>query len=155
MIVSDDPASGAAETAAKAAASLEYGSQPTEKKKQKKKTEKPKPVEKLAIIEEEPLLDQEEQEFLANSIGELPEHAMDGAMAIIQEGMGVGADGSEIDLELDALPPAVQRKLYKYVSQVRNGADCGCLWEVFFWQMTLFSRILIRKIVHQTSQESR
>ncbi|KAL3911839.1 MAG: hypothetical protein SGILL_007126, partial [Bacillariaceae sp.] len=114
---SDDPTSGAAETAAKAAASVEYGSQPTEKKKQKKKTDKPKATERPAVIEDEALLDAEEQEFLTHNIVELPEDAVEEAMAIIRAHKVVGADDSEIDLDLDALPPVVQRKLYKHVTK--------------------------------------
>jgi bromodomain-containing factor 1 len=117
---SDDPASGEAEAAAKASTSFEFSSQPSEKKKPKKKAEKPKPVEKPAIIEDETLLTSHEQEFLATSIAELPEHALEGAMAIIHESASVSANDDEIDLELDALPPAAQRKLYKYVTKVSD-----------------------------------
>ncbi|KAL3916387.1 MAG: hypothetical protein SGILL_005203 [Bacillariaceae sp.] len=114
---SDDPASGAAESAAKAAGSLDSSSQPAEKKKARKKSEKSKPVERPAVIEEEVELSAQDQEFLSTQIGNLPEEALEGLIAIIRAESSVGTNDDEIDLELDALPPAAQRKLFKYVAK--------------------------------------
>lgn len=61
----------------------------------------------------------DEQEALSESINLLPERLLPGAMQIIRESVIVNDDDDEIDLDIDQLDTKTQRKLQKFVMQVR------------------------------------
>ena len=85
---------------------------------------KPAPKRKAEVLQEpvvtpEPLT-REEQEFLTETINELPAEHLGGVIQIIREAAPVGADEDEIDLDIDQLSPTTQRKLLRHVSKVRD-----------------------------------
>ena len=63
----------------------------------------------------------DEQEALSEAINllPLPERLLPGAMQIIRESEIVNDDDDEIDLDIDQLDTKTQRKLQKFVMQVR------------------------------------
>lgn len=61
----------------------------------------------------------DEQEALSEAINLLPERLLPGAMQIIRESEIVNDDDDEIDLDIDQLDTKTQRKLQKFVMQVR------------------------------------
>ena len=93
---------------------------------EKKKKAAPKRKQSEALIEEEYFppedddspLSLEEQEQLTEIINELPPDQLGGVIQIIREAAPVGADEEEIDLEIDQLDNATQRKLYNHVMKV-------------------------------------
>jgi hypothetical protein len=88
---------------------------PSSGKGKKKKAE---PVYKPAPVEENKPLTVKEQEALTENITLLPEDKLEGAIKIIREATNLG-DEDEIDLEIEVLDIATQRKLQRYVLQVR------------------------------------
>jgi hypothetical protein len=125
---SDDIESGAAYTSMEFiqsdSMSIEEITTPVaqEKKKPvKKKVEPPKPVEKPVVIEDDcrPLT-LKEQELLTDTINELPPDHLPGVIQIIREAAQLTGDEDEIDLEIDLLDTATQRKLLRHVSKVRK-----------------------------------
>lgn len=93
----------------------DYGEPVKPKKKKAKKEPQAVPVpEKVAD------LSFEEQTALSQAINELPERLLIGAMQIIREAdVGYDDDDEEIDLEIDQLDSRTQRKLQKFVQEVR------------------------------------
>lgn len=69
--------------------------------------------------EENKPLTLKEQEALTETINLLPEERLPGVIQIIRESLPLGADEEEIDLEIDQLDTSTQRKLQRYVLQVR------------------------------------
>ena len=61
----------------------------------------------------------EEQEALSDAINLLPENLLPGAMQIIREADFVNDDDDEIDLDIDQLDTKTQRKLQRFVMEVR------------------------------------
>jgi hypothetical protein len=61
----------------------------------------------------------EEQEALSDAINLLPESLLPGAMQIIREADFVNDDDDEIDLDIDQLDTRTQRKLQRFVMEVR------------------------------------
>jgi hypothetical protein len=86
---------------------------PSSGKGKKKKAE---PVYKPAPVEENKPLTVKEQEALTENITLLPEDKLEGAIKIIREATNLG-DEDEIDLEIEVLDIATQRKLQRYVLQ--------------------------------------
>ena len=91
---------------------------PEKKKQTKLKQNLARPTQ---APEEEDLqpLSFDEQEALSESINLLPERLLPGAMQIIRESEIVNDDDDEIDLDIDQLDTKTQRKLQKFVMQVR------------------------------------
>ncbi|KAL7439950.1 hypothetical protein ACHAXM_012135 [Skeletonema potamos] len=93
----------------------DYGEPPKPKKKKAKKEPQGHPT-----LEEAVDLSFEEQEALSQAINELPESLLLGAMQIIREAdVGYNDDDEEIDLEIDQLDSRTQRRLQKFVAEVR------------------------------------
>ena len=96
------------------------------KKKAKKKTEAPKPKkqpqqQQPVIVEDDSTpLTLQEQEFLTETIPELPPDNLHGVIQIIREAAKLTGEEDEIDLEIDQLDTSTQRKLLRYVTKVRN-----------------------------------
>ena len=96
------------------------------KKKAKKKSEAPKPKkqpqpQQPVIIEDDSTpLTLQEQEFLTETIPELPPDNLHGVIQIIREAAKLTGEEDEIDLEIDQLDTSTQRKLLRYVTKVRN-----------------------------------
>ncbi|CAJ1938218.1 unnamed protein product [Cylindrotheca closterium] len=82
----------------------------TTKKKQEPKIEKP-PEEDLRP------LTLAEQELLTETINDLPTDNLNGVIQIIREAAKLSGDEDEIDLEIDQLDTATQRKLLRHVSK--------------------------------------
>jgi hypothetical protein len=94
-------------------------SRPDAKKKSgfKKKSE---PAAKAPVfMEENTPLSLKEQEVLTETINLLPSERLPGVIQIIRESTHLNGDEDEIDLEIDQLDTATQRKLQRYVLQVR------------------------------------
>ena len=128
-------------------ASDAYSVQPSKPKKKKAKKEVTEPTSPVyqspetyptqAPMEEDlQPLSFEEQEALSESINLLPERLLPGAMQIIRESEIVDDDDDEIDLDIDQLDTKTQRKLQKFVMQVRltTMPDTHCC-VCFFCQM--------------------
>ena len=97
--------------------------QPTPPHKNKARAAEPVMEENL-----EPL-SFEEQEALSDSINLLPDHLLPGAMLIIREADFVNDDDDEIDLDNDQLDTKTQRKLQKFVMEVRlRGIAHRCMY---------------------------
>jgi len=106
-----------------------YSVEPSKPKKKKAKKEveyessptPPSPAYPTQAPVEEDLqpLSFDEQEALSESINLLPERLLPGAMQIIRESEIVNDDDDEIDLDIDQLDTKTQRKLQKFVMQVR------------------------------------
>jgi hypothetical protein len=92
-----------------------YSSRPSSGKGNKKKAD---PIYRPAPVEEEKPLTVKEQEALTENINLLPDDRLEGAIKIIREATNLG-DEDEIDLEIEVLDIATQRKLQRYVLQVR------------------------------------
>ncbi len=95
------------------------------KKKAKKKAEAPKPKKQQPqqpiVPEDDSLpLTLQEQEFLTETIPELPPDNLHGVIQIIREAAKLTGEEDEIDLEIDQLDTSTQRKLLRYVTKVRN-----------------------------------
>jgi len=99
------------------------------KKKPKKESDKPKnaslpsspspktfPIQ-APLAEDLQPLSFEEQEALSESINDLPERLLPGAMQIIRESDFVNDDDDEIDLDIDQLDTKTQRKLQSFVME--------------------------------------
>merc|ERR1719162_621891 len=109
-----------------AATSHTQGGASAGKKKAKKKAETPKPSaaekkkqQQQPIIPEDddvPLTLQE-QEFLTDTIPELPPDNLHGVIQIIREAAQLTGEEDEIDLEIDQLDTITQRKLLRYVTK--------------------------------------
>jgi len=96
-----------------------YDSDYGEPSKPKKKKAKKEP-QAVPAPEEVADLSFEEQEALSHAINELPENLLLGAMQIIREAdVGYNDDDEEIDLEIDQLDSRTQRRLQKFVAEVR------------------------------------
>jgi bromodomain-containing factor 1 len=88
---------------------------PEKKKAPKRKSDFDEPV--VNPQDSEPL-SHEEQEFLTETINDLPQEHIDGVIQIIREATQVGADETELDLEIDQLDNKTQRKLLRHVQKV-------------------------------------
>lgn len=90
------------------------------KAKAKKKAETAAKATKAAIEEQKPLT-LKEQEALTETISNLDsQECLEGVIKIIRESSTyINADDEEIDLEIDQLDTGTQRKLQRYVLQVR------------------------------------
>lgn len=75
-------------------------------------------AEKVALEESRPL-SLKEQEALTETINLLPDDRLPGVIQIIRESTHLNGDEEEIDLEIDQLDTVTQRKLQRYVLQVR------------------------------------
>ena len=95
----------------------DYG-EPAKPKKKKSKKE-PQALLSQAQVDAKPL-SFEEQEALSEAINELPESLLLGAMQIIREADVVNDDDEEIDLDIDQLDSRTQRRLQKFVMEVRR-----------------------------------
>ena len=95
------------------------------KKKAKKEVEHSSPDYSSTYPTQAPMeedlqpLSFDEQEALSEAINLLPERLLPGAMQIIRESEIVNDDDDEIDLDIDQLDTKTQRKLQKFVMQVR------------------------------------
>jgi len=98
------------------------------KKKTKKKAEAPKPSaaeKKKQQQQQEPIIHDDdsipltlqEQEFLTETIPELPPDNLHGVIQIIREAAKLTGEEDEIDLEIDQLDTQTQRKLLRYVTK--------------------------------------
>jgi len=92
--------------------------------KKKKKAEAPKPSaaqkkEQQPIIPEDDSipLTLQEQEFLTETIPDLPPDNLHGVIQIIREAAKLTGEEDEIDLEIDQLDTSTQRKLLRYVTK--------------------------------------
>ena len=94
---------------------LVESSKPKKKKAKKETQAQPDQVQVAAQ-----LLSFEEQEALSDAINELPERLLLGAMQIIREAGVVNDDDEEIDLDIDQLDSRTQRRLQKFVMEVRR-----------------------------------
>lgn len=93
----------------------DYGEPAKPKKKKAKKEPQAVPAPEKVVD-----LSFEEQTALSQAINELPERLLIGAMQIIREAdVGYDDDDEEIDLEIDQLDSKTQRKLQKFVQEVR------------------------------------
>jgi hypothetical protein len=98
------------------------------KKKAKKKAEPPKPSAAEKKKQQQPVIQEDdsspltlqEQEFLTETIPELPPDNLHGVIQIIREAAKLTGEEDEIDLEIDQLDTSTQRKLLRYVTKVRN-----------------------------------
>lgn len=89
--------------------------EPVMKSKPKKsKTKKSKAPPTPVFVEESPLTF-EEQEELTDAINNISADMLTGIIQIIRESATVADDEDEIDLEIDALDTATQRKLQRFV----------------------------------------
>jgi len=91
-------------------------SKPIEKPVRNSFAEKPitPPVEKISPPKYKPLT-LEEQEILTESINSIAPDKLPGVIQIIRESTKLNGDEEEIDLEIDQLDTATQRKLQRYV----------------------------------------
>jgi hypothetical protein len=69
-------------------------------------------------------LTMDEQVALSEGINNLPDYLLPGAMQIIREADTVNDDDDEIDLDLDMLDITTQRKLQRYINEVRLCGEC-------------------------------
>src|SRR6056300_970118 len=98
----------------------DYGesAKPKKKKAKTKKETQAQPVQ--AQVAAQPLsLELEEQEALSDAINELPERLLLGVMQIIREAVVVNDDDEEIEINIDQLDSRTQRRLQKFVMEVR------------------------------------
>lgn len=126
------------------------------KKKTKKKAEAPKSTaaEKKKQQQQQHVtpeddsvpLTLQEQEFLTETIPELPPDNLHGVIQIIREAAKLTGEEDEIDLEIDQLDTSTQRKLLRYVTKVRNGVigithvfKCNCSQYIVFSTFSLVS----------------
>merc|ERR1712176_153621 len=79
---------------------------------EKKKQEQPVPVEDDSVS-----LTLKEQEFLTETIPNLPPDHLHGVIQIIREATKLTGEEDEIDLEIDQLETSTQRKLLLYVTK--------------------------------------
>jgi hypothetical protein len=76
----------------------------------------------------------DEQLALSEGINSLPEFLLPGAMQIIREADTVNDDDDEIDLDLDMLDIRTQRKLQRYINEVRYACSPDFVeiaWHIF------------------------
>jgi len=89
-----------------------------EKKAVKRKADALKPVERPSIVEDDSRpLTLQEQETLTETINDLPAEHLHGVIQIIREAAKLTGEEDEIDLEIDQLDTATQRKLLRHVSK--------------------------------------
>jgi hypothetical protein len=108
--------------------------QPPKAKKKKVKKEyetsispPPSPKQSQAsVVENLQPLTFEEQEALSDAINLLPERLLPDAMNIIRESDFVNDDDDEIDLDIDQLDTRTQRKLQRFVMEVRLPSMVFC-----------------------------
>lgn len=108
--------------------------QPPKAKKKKVKKEyessispPPSPKQSQAsVVENLQPLTFEEQEALSDAINLLPERLLPDAMKIIRESDFVNDDDDEIDLDIDQLDTRTQRKLQRFVMEVRLPSMVFC-----------------------------
>jgi hypothetical protein len=116
-------------------------SRPDTKKKlvAKKKIE---PAGKAPVfMEDNTPLSLKEQEVLTETINLLPSERLPGVIQIIRESTHLNGDEDEIDLEIDQLDTATQRKLQRYVLQVRL-AKCKTVLSFAYQLSYLFEKWL-------------
>jgi hypothetical protein len=105
-----------------------------EKKKPVPKKVAAKPVEKPVVAEDEYIpLTLQEQELLTETINELPADHLHGVIQIIREAAKLTGEEDEIDLEIDQLDTATQRKLLRHVSKVRHWKHSWIFIICIFW----------------------
>ena len=114
---------------------------PVKDKKNDKKKAKKSPTPSQAPVEEELSLSFDEQEALTESINLLPEGLLPGVMRIIRESGIVNDDDDEIDLDIDHLNTKTQRKLQKFVMQVRLATICIFCFILLLSQLEYLIRI--------------
>ena len=101
------------------------------KKKTKKKAEAPKTSaaeKKKQQQQQQPIIPEDdsvpltlqEQEFLTETIPNLPPDNLHGVIQIIREAAKLTGEEDEIDLEIEELDTSTQRKLLRYVTKVSN-----------------------------------
>jgi hypothetical protein len=118
------------------------------KKKTKKKAEAPKPSAAEKKKQQQPPEDDnipltlQEQEFLTETIPELPPDNLHGVIQIIREAAKLTGEEDEIDLEIDQLDTPTQRKLLRYVTKVRNGNARGMNHIYEYTSSQSFSKLL-------------
>ena len=134
---SKKPSSSSASTSASSAPAPTPAPKPVPAPKPAPKRQKPvkkePTAEEKAIAAENTPLTLQEQEVLTETINALPGEKLSGVIQIIRESAQLGADEEEIDLEIDQLDTATQRKLQRYVNKVRiieRGPH-----SVFVWSM--------------------
>jgi bromodomain-containing factor 1 len=105
-----------------------------DKKKPVAKKPVAKPVEKPVVVEDDyrPLTLQE-QELLTETINELPADHLHGVIQIIREAAKLTGEEDEIDLEIDQLDTATQRKLLQHVSKVSHWKRSWIFIICMFW----------------------
>jgi hypothetical protein len=92
----------------------------------KKLAAKKKPDERLTVAEDDLIpLTLKEQELLTDTINELHADHLHGVIQIIRDAAQLTGDEDEIDLEIDQLDTATQRKLLRHVSKVRTWKPSG------------------------------
>jgi len=85
-----------------------------EKKKQQQQQQQQQPI----VPEDDSIpLTLQEQEFLTETIPELPPDNLHGVIQIIREAAKLTGEEDEIDLEIDQLDTSTQRKLLRYVTK--------------------------------------
>jgi hypothetical protein len=125
-----------------------------EKKKPKRKAEA-KPVDKPAVLEEDTIpLTLQEQELLTETINDLPADHLHGVIQIIREAAKLTGEEDEIDLEIDQLDTATQRKLLKHVSKVRFSYG-ACPFVSFVLHVLKFSICLVDKSLSSNRNDKR
>jgi len=108
-----------------ASSSNSKGGASASKKKAKKKAEPPKPSAAEKKKQQQPVIQEDdsspltlqEQEFLTETIPELPPDNLHGVIQIIREAAKLTGEEDEIDLEIDQLDTSTQRKLLRYVTK--------------------------------------
>lgn len=105
-----------------AAAAADQGYSALSGKPSKKKSE-PKGYD-IPVVENLKPLTLKEQEVLTDTINGLGSDRLQGVIDIIRESATLNGDEDEIDLDIDQLDTATQRKLQRYVSKVRA---CNCV----------------------------
>ena len=125
----------------------DYGETSKPKKKKAKKDPQAAPAPEVVAD-----LSFEEQEALSQAVNELPERLLIGAMQIIREAnVGYDDDDEEIDLEIDQLDSRTQRRLQKFVQEVRDSRSVE-INKPFLFFSNLFTFLSIEC---QTKEEER
>jgi hypothetical protein len=105
-----------------------------DKKKPVPKKVAAKPVEKPAVVEDDFIpLTLQEQELLTETINEMSADHLHGVIQIIREAAKLTGEEDEIDLEIDQLDTATQRKLLRHVSKVSHRKRSWIFIICMFW----------------------
>jgi hypothetical protein len=105
-----------------------------DKKKPVPKKVAAKPVEKPAVVEDDFIpLTLQEQELLTETINEMSADHLHGVIQIIREAAKLTGEEDEIDLEIDQLDTATQRKLLRHVSKVSHRKGSWIFIICIFW----------------------